>query len=287
MDTKFPPLKFLATGPKLKARDLRACSVPLTSDLERFLVLRNGGVPTTNAFRFNFRGEKNKLARVRYFNGLNIDTSTFVFEDIAELVDCYAGDMIPVGAIPIGEVEIAGEEFDGCTLLTFGSDCRKKSGRVYFFDNPHDVGDYEPNNESRLTLLASSRPAFMRGLRPYDNFHFRIVYKLQCTPHDLETIEEAFVEAGSPKFVGEPYTKRKVCRYAVWPKMGTVLYLTAGMKKIATIPLPKEASSRDCHLGINVNDKNHQTVVRLVARILKSLPAWKGALKIGKTPVMR
>lgn len=287
MNTKFPPLKFLVTGPKLKARDLQACSVSLTSDLERFLVLRNGGVPTSNAFRFNFRGKKNTLARVRYFNGLNIDTNTSVFEDISTLVDCWRGRMIPEGAIPVGEVEISGEEFDGCTLLTFGSDCRKKSGRVYFFDNPHDVGDYEPNDESRLTLLASSLPAFMQGLRPYDNFHFRIVYKMQCTPHDLEKIEDAFVEAGSPKFDGEPYEKRKVFRYAMWPKMGTVLYLTAGMKTIAAIPLPKGASAKDCHLGINVNDKNHQTVVRLVARILKSLPAWKGASKIGKTPVVR
>ncbi|MFN7890616.1 MAG: hypothetical protein ACK5OC_10030 [Pirellula sp.] len=287
MDAKFPPLKFLVTGPKLTARDLRVCSVPLTSDLERFLILRNGGVPTSNAFRFNFRGKKNTLARVRYFNGLNIDARTSVFDDIARLVVCSGGHMIPVGGIPIGEVEISGEEFDGCTLLTFGSDCRNKSGRVYFFDNRHDAGDYKPNDGSKLTLLASSLPAFMRGLRPYDNFHFRIVYKMQCAPNDLETIEETFVEAGSPKFVGEPYAKTKVYRYAVWPKMGTVLYLTAGMKTIATIPLPKEASSKDCHFSINVNDKNHQTVVRLVARILKSLPAWKGALEIGTTPVMR
>lgn len=276
----WPKKKFLKTGPKLTEQDLRVYPAQLTKGLGEFLLWQNGGVPDLDTFVFDHPYGKNTVARVRSFQGISLQPENGT-GDIAYTILCHWHDL-PRGCVPIGDVDIEGRDFEVCTLLTFLHG--KRSGRVYFFDNPHDCGPLDPDDSSRLTLLAKTLPSFVKSLRCHENYLFREVFRLSCSRRDLAELELALVNAGSDEFLGDPIEsrKREVERYSGWEDQSTAIFLTSGASDMHWVPLPANAPAESCYLGINVSKWNRtQTLARLKST-LKSVPAWKGAKSIGR-----
>ena len=232
---KWPKIKFHGTGKKLTTAEILAYPMDLTDDLFDFLRWRNGGIPELDSFVMDFEGEPKTVARVQYFNG--IQTGDDLPDLAVTTLNCR--DYMPRGAIPIGEVQIAGEDFDGCTLLTFLWGDR--ANEIYFFDNPHDCGGIDPDDESHLTLLAKSLPQFVKSLKSHEEFLFREVFLLQCDRKSFPAIEAALEKAGTESFHGDDASgrKRSINRYANWERLNTSVYLSSGAKEIYWVPLPK------------------------------------------------
>ena len=278
----WPSKRFLKTGPKLRASDLRSCSVQLTDGLSDFLLWQNGGVPDLDTFVFDGPFGKHTIGRVRSFDGINIDGNEG-FSDIARTILGYWHDL-PRGCVPIGEIDIAGLDFEVCTLVTFLAG--ERAERVYFFDNPHDVGPLDPDDPKRLTLLAKTLPAFVKSLRCHEEFLFREVFQLKCGREGLLAIETALVRAGVEQFGGNAIASRKaqVNRYAFWPSQGVQVYLAYGTTEISWVPIPSGLPPEPCYLGINVTKWNRAKVLAKLKSTLRSIPEWRGAKSVGKTP---
>lgn len=280
--TAWPKERFLKTGPKLRAADIHNYPGHLTDGLCEFLLWQNGGVPNLDSFVFNGPCGKNTVARVRSFYGFDKGNQEDL-TDIAQTVLNHWHDL-PRGSVPIGDIEIDGEDFDSCTLLTFLWGDRAE--KVYFFDNPHDMGPLDPDKPSRLTQLANNLPQFIKSLQCYEDFHFREVFQLSCDRDGLRNLETALVKAGVEEFEGESVgsRSRKVDRYAEWQKQETIVYLSYGSPTIDWVPLPKKQPSDRCYFAVDVTKWNRTTILAKLKTMLRSVPEWKGVKSVGRTP---
>ena len=135
--SKWTADKFRSTGAKVSAAQLRDYPLELTPEVEDFLRWQNGGIPEKDAFRISYPTGYETVARVREFYGIQSDSGDGVTDLARTVLNHWHG--LPRGALPLGDVDIVGCEFDPITLLTFLWGDR--AGRVFFFDNPHDVGE--------------------------------------------------------------------------------------------------------------------------------------------------
>ena len=277
---KWPKIKFLSSGRKLSAADLQSCAMPMTDDLCEFLRRHNGGVPEADTFLMKYEGMANTVARVRQFNGIASGERSDV-NDIAETT-LQSWHDLPRGSVPIGDIDIDDQDFDGCTLLTFLWGPR--ADKIYFFDNPHDMDPLDPDDDSRLTLLANSLPQFLKSLGHYDDYCFREIFTLPCGADSFPELEAEIEKAGADEFCGDEIgsRRRSVNRYAVWPKPDTTIYLADNAKDIYSVPLPKAAAG-SCCLAVDVTKWNRTKVLAAVKKALGKLPAWKGAKSAGRS----
>ena len=271
----WPKQKFLTTGPKLKSSDIRDYDAQLTDGACDLLSWQNGGIPNLDSFVFDYDDAKNTLARVRWFYGINLEASESI-ADIARTI-VHRWHDLPRGCIPIGDVDIEGLDFEICTLVTFLWGDRAE--KVYFFDHPHDIGPLDPDDSTRLTLLAKTLPAFVKSLRCYEDYAFREIFQLSCDRDGLSELENALCAGGLEEFHGDEIDSRKpsINRYAFWPDNSTNIYLSQGTKEMYWVPLPDGAEAGKCYLGINLTKWNRTKILSQLKSKLRGVAEWKGA----------
>lgn len=246
-------------------------------DYFEFLQKRDGGLPQLDAFPIHYEGRK-RAARVRSFYGR---------QDLCNSVVVH-WDSLPRGCLPIGDVEIDGDDFDSPTLLTFR--WGEHFNKIFFWDNPHDIGPLDPEDPSRLIRVANSLPNFLRSLKNYDDLYYRTFMELNTTPLELPTIMEALRDCGVEEFYDADYTKGKNCTTwsATWEEYYAQISVGHSVKKLGDVTVASSvAKASRCFLAIDACHWDQASALRAVKKALKNVPAFKGAKKAGQTAAQR
>ena len=272
--TSWPDDPFLKTGPELTAEALREYPVPLIEPVEDFLTWRNGGVPVRDSFEMVY-DDRRVVARVRQF--YRVDPEGGVHTGDLNGVILHQWHRLPRGALPLGQVEIEGEQFEDSQLLTFL--WGEREGRVFFFDTPHDCGELDPDDESRLTLLTNTLLQFVKGLKEYGTLRYRQVFRLtgDGTADDLEA---ALVAAGTEEWrtYDSDFNDGPPSRYAGWWERNSMIYHFVGGAELHHVPLPDGTPPDARCLAVDVNRWDRAEIVES----LKAALATAGGFKLGK-----
>jgi hypothetical protein len=242
-------------------------------DYFEFLRKQDGGTPLLDAFRLTYHGKKT-VGRVRRFYGrAEICSSTL-----------STWDFLPRGALPIGDIDIDGYEFDTPTLLTFR--WGPYFNKILLFDNPHDVGPLDPDDPARLIRLANSLPVFLDSLKNHSDLFYRTIFSLAGNPEELLPLMEALQDAGAEEFEDSYFNPRKTCTSwsSLWEEFNAQITVAHDVKSIDDVALPPAAIGKGrCVLAVDAASWEHPAVKRAIKNSLKHVRAFKGAKLAGQT----
>ncbi|MGN6543794.1 MAG: hypothetical protein ACTHK7_02010 [Aureliella sp.] len=275
----WPKFKFLETGPKLKG-PFPSLGFGWELDYYHFLHRWNGGVPLADSFKVkSWRGE-DTVARVRYFYGISQDRA-----DGRDLRDAvyFDWDALPRGALPIAALNIEEDDWDLCTLLTFR--WGDHFNRLYLLADLHEGGPYDPDDRSRLQLVATSLPQFMKSLRPNEYFVYRTWFQIPVPAEELENVAAAFLESDFEDYYGFTDIADSQCGQARHDELNFDVWLAHSNAKIRDIASPKKVAKDSCILAIDAFRWQHPTAQKQVAAILKPLGLDRKLKKLGETPI--
>ncbi len=272
---KWPALKFLpeSNQPPFEF-NLHCLGFGQELDYFWFLQKWDGGIPLKDAFPVHYQGRR-MVGRVRSFYSTREVATTIL----------SSWDLLPRGAVPIGDIDIEGWEFDRPTLLTF---CRgeKTFNKLFFYDNPHDCGPIDPDDPTNLIPLANSLSVFLNSLNGYNELYYRTFFALRSSPEELSTIMEAIEASGGEEFSEAYFTPGKECNtwFSTWEEQNAQITVAHSVKKISEVPVPTEVTGKSqCLLAIDAPHWDQTAAQRAVKQALKSVPAFKGAKKVGQT----
>jgi hypothetical protein len=270
--------RYLKTGPRLTAKDLRNFSGHLTDSVAELLLHRNGGVPDDDTFRLDYEVTGTKTARVRTFFGLGCGEGTIANIDDIILRSWHD---LPRGALPIGEIDVEGWDFDGLTLITFVQG--ELVNKICFFDNPHDCGPLDPDDPGRITVLAPSLASFMNRLKPNQAFQFREVFRLDDGADSIRRLSDAItatfdvdMERSNTRFDGGHVPS------FYWPKHESSISFCYKNENKFWDPLPNDECDTDGHLLIAVTKERASAALRELKAKLKELEDWKKTKYVGR-----
>lgn len=276
----WPKFKFLETGPKLKG-PFPELGFGWELDYYHFLHRWNGGVPLADSFKVKSERGEDTVARVRYFYGFSQgqiderDLRNAVYRDWGAL---------PRGALPIAALDIEEDEWDLCTLLTFRLGDRDHFNRIFLIENLHEGGPYDPDDLSRLQLVANSLPQFMKSLRPNEYFVYRTWFQIPVRAEELENVAAAFLENDFEDYWGFTDIADSQCGRARHDDLNFDVWLANSDAKIQDIAAPKKVAKDSCILAIDAFRWQHPAAQKHVAAILKPLGLDRKIKKLGETP---
>ena len=279
--TSWPDDPFLKTGPKLTAQALREYPVPLIEPVEDFLRWRNGGVPVRDSFKMVY-DDRRVVARVTDFYGVNPSAEG----DITDLnrVILHEWHDLPRGTLPLGEVQIEGEEFEGSQLLTFL--WGERAGKVVFFDTPHDCRPLDPQDEDRLVPLTNTLLQFIKGLKDHETLRYRQFFRLTGDGR-TEDLEAALVAAGTEEWrtYDSEFNDGPPSRYAGWWERDSKVYHFVGGAELHHVPLPDGTPPDTRCLAVDLNRWDRAEIVKRLKAALDGAGGWGLGKPVGRTAV--
>ncbi len=275
----WPKIKFLDKGPKVPAGRFQRLGFGWELHYYDFLHRWNGGIPDPGCFQVKLFNEEPAVAKVKYFHGIYDDRPDH--RDLRHTV-YHTWNELPRGALPIATIDIEDDDWDLCTLLTFT--WTDRCNKIYLLANPHDCGPFDPDDLSQLQLVASSLPQFLKQLKPLEYFYYRTWFQLSIPPSELGIVGKLLLENGVEDWndefmnidtsgLGKAYNSDP--QFFVW--MARPNIDLGGVKAPAKV-------SKDCSLlAIDAHRWNHDSAIRYVRNILKTLKLDREMKKLGET----
>ncbi len=275
--TQWPKIKWREKGPKIAAGGYNRLGFGWELQYFDFLHRWNGGIPNPDCFKVKNWRDEFTIARVEYFYGV-YDNGTD-HRDLRNAV-YHTWNELPRGALPIASIQIVDGDWDLCTLLTFS--CNK----IYLLANPHDCGPYDPDDLSRLQLVANSLPQFLKQLQPYENFHSRIWFQLSVPRTELAGIGESFTQNGVEDWNNQfPGIDRNGIARAFNEEPRFTIWLAAPNSELDGKKPPARIANDCSILAIDAYRWDHADALKHVQKLLKPLKLDRKIKKIGETSV--
>lgn len=280
--TQWPKVKWREKGPKIPAGGYHGLGFGWELHYYDFLHRWNGGIPSPDCFKVKKWSDEYSLARVQYFHGIYNDGTAY--RDLRRAV-YHTWNYLPRGSLPIASVDIEGDEWDLCTLLTFT--WTDRYNKIYLLANPHDCGPHDPDDLSRLQLVANSLPQFLKQLKPYDYFNYRMWFQLSVPSSELTGIGALLTENGVEDWNNEfPEIEQTGCASAFNEEPRYTIWLGAPNSKRDGIKPPVKAA-KDCSImAIDAYRWNHDEALKHIMKLLKPLHLQRKIKKLGETPVI-
>jgi len=246
-----------------------------------FLQRWNGGIPSPDCFKVQNWNDEGTVARVEYFHGIYDDGTDH--RDLRHSV-YHTWNDLPRGALPIASVNIEEDDWDLCTLLTFT--WTDRYNKIYMLANLHDCGPHDPDDLSRLQLVANSLPQFLKQLKPYDYFYHRTWYQLGIAPNELANVGVTLTKNGVEDWNDEfPDIDKVGSAKAYNSKPGFAISLGHPNSKLDGIKPPAKIAKGSSILAIDSYRWNQADALKHVRKLLKPMKLDRKLKKLGETPV--
>ena len=232
------------------------------------------------ALRSKTGADEYTVARVEYFYG--IYDNGIDHRDLRQAV-YHTWNQLPRGALPIASINIEEDDWDLCTLLTFT--WTDRCNKIYLLANLHDCGPHDPDDLSRLQLVATSLPQFLKQLQPYDYFYNRIWFQLSVPHSELTAIGESFAKHGDDLNSELPEIYRAGSGRAFIEKPGFSIWLAAPNAKLDGMKAPAKVPGDCSILAIDAFRWNHSIALKHVRKLLKPLNLDRKIKKLGESPI--
>ena len=279
--TSWPKIQWREKGPRVAAGGYEKLGFGWELHYYDFLHRWNGGVPNPNCFKVrNWNGE-HVVARVEYFHGIYDKDADH--RDLRHAV-YHTRDDLPRGALPIASINIEEDDWDLCTLLTFT--WTDRINKIYLLANLHDCGPYDPDDLSRLQLVATSLPSFLKQLAPIEHFKNRNWFQLSVPPSELGGIVEFLVQNGIEDFIDEVSDfDRTRHAQAFLDDPGFSMWLSAPTSKLDGIKAPKKVDKDSSILAIDAYRWHQPEALKQVRELLKPIKLDRKIKKLGESAV--
>ena len=276
----WPRMKFREKGPPKPDGGIPYLGFLRELHFFDFLHRWNGGVPLLDCFKVERRDGEFVVARIKYFFSISDRHHQTDLRDA--VFGCW--EDLPRAAIPIAQVDIEGDDWDRCLLLTFRwGDNRNK---IYLLANPHDCGPYDPDDVSRLKYLARSLPQFVRNLNSFDHFCYRTWFQLAVPATSLPDVAYAFLSNGFEDYGGLSEIADSPCGEARAAEPQCTVWCAKPDSILAGVRSPKRVA-KDCSvLAIDAFRWNHAAALLKVKAVLKELKLGRSLKKIGETAII-
>ncbi len=266
-------------GKKLSAKEIQAVDPCRGLDYFEFLKQWNGGTPNENCFKVLNAFGNPTIAEVKAFFGVKED---FGAGDLRNAVYWY-WDYLPRCSLPIAEIEIDGDAYDQCLLITFRWGPRYN--QVFLLANPHECGPDNPDDLSGLQKISSSLPKFLESLTSREYLHYRAWYRLQVPFDRLQDVANELLRNGIVDSYGHfASIQDRSAGIAYNPEIGFGVWLARPNTQIRNVPAPEQVQSDSSILAIDAYRWNHSNAEKFLKAIVKSLKL-KPLAKIGETRI--
>jgi hypothetical protein len=275
----WPKISMSNCGKKLSPKELRAVDPCRGLDYFEFLKHWNGGTPNENCFKVLDVFGNPTIAEVKSFFGVN---ENFGAGDLRSVVYWY-WDYLPRRSLPIAEIEIDGDDYDQCLLVTFR--WGPLYNQVFLLANPHECGQDNPDELSGLQKISSSLPKFLESLSPREYLHYRAWYKLQVPLDQLKVVADELLKNG----LVDPHRhfasiQDRSMGVAYNPKIGFGVWLARSNAQIRKVSAPGHVQTDSCILAIDAYRWNHPDAEKFVKAVLKPLKL-KPLVRIGESRI--
>jgi len=279
--TQWPKIKWREKGPKIAAGGYHRLGFGWELHYYDFLHRWNGGIPSPDRFKVKNWSDEYTVARVECFLGIYDDGTDN--RDLRHAV-YHTWNDLPRGALPIASIKMEEDDWDLCTLLTFT--WTDRHNKIYLLANLHDCGPHDPDDLSRLQLVANSLPQFLKQLKPYEYFYHRTWFQLAVPSSELSGIGDILTKNGVEDWNDAfPEIDRTGCARAFNENPGFSLWLAAPDSNLDGIKPPAKVSRYCSILAIDSYRWNQTDALKHVRKLLKPMKLDRKIKKLGETPV--